>query len=200
MKRIEYRPPTAIALAVTTWVITLGTLLADLYFSFNAGSVLIAIAVCFGAYLVFIRPKLIFDEEGIEIINPLTRYEIGWQAIEIIDAKFSFFVQVNGKRIHSFAAVASGRYANLKPGGLRPFGGFFGHQVETSEVKNTGVLIEDGSIRAVESPRTDTGAGLALARHYHERFEGRGKAGNVKVDYFSVALLSAILLTATILI
>lgn len=200
MKRIEYRPPTAIAFAITTWVITLGVLAAELYVNFNPGAILLALAVCYGAYLIFIRPKVIVDGEGIEIVNPLVSYEIGWQAIEVIDARFSFFVQVNGKRIHAFAAVASGRYANLKPGGLRPFGGFFGHRVEQSEVKDTGVTVEDGSIRAVESPRTDTGAALALARHYHERFQGNGKASNVKVDYFAVVLLSALLLTATILL
>lgn len=200
MKRIEYRPPTAIAFAITTWVLTLGVLGAELYVQFNPAAILIALAVCYGAFLIFIRPKVVVDGEGIEIINPLVRYEIGWQQVEAVDARFSFFVQVNGKKIHAFAAVASGRYANLKPGGLRPFGGFFGHRVEGSEIKDTGVNVEDGSIRAVESPRSDTGAALAMARHYLERFEGSGKQGNVRVDYFSVVLLSAILLTATVLI
>lgn len=200
MKRVSYRPPTAWAFAITVWVLTLGVLAAELYYGFNAGVVLVSALVCFAAYLMFIRPKLVVSEDAIEIINPFISYYIAWHSIEVIDAKFSFFVQVNGKKIHSFAAVASGRYANLKPGGLRPFGGFFGHRVESAEIKDTGVSVEDDSIRAVESPRTDTGAALALARHYHSRAKHSTDATNdIKVDYFSIMVCVALALTATVL-
>jgi hypothetical protein len=200
MKRVSYRPPTAWAFAISVWVLTLGVLSAELYIGFNPQALLVAVLICFAAYLMFLRPRLVVDEEGIEIINPFVSYQIAWQSIEVIDAKFSFFVQVNGRKIHSFAAVASGRYANLKPGGLRPFGGFFGHRVESTEIANTGISVEDNSIRAVESPRTDTGAALALARHYHARSKPSTSATNdIKVDYFSIMVCVALALTATVL-
>jgi hypothetical protein len=200
MESVTLRPGSAYFFTGTVWFFSFGTLIADLFAGFNPAAALFSIAAAYAGYLVFFRPRIVFSEQQIEIINPFVRYEICWQSVSHVDAKFSFFVQVGNKKIHSFAAVSSGRYSNLRGGGLRPFGGFLRHQVESIEVKGYDIDQDGDSFRAVESPRSDTGAALILASQFRKRAKPNADCrNNVRVDYFGVLVLAALILTATVL-
>jgi hypothetical protein len=200
VENVTLRPGSAYFFTGLVWFFSLGTFFADLYAGFHPAVAIFCMAASYAGYLVFFRPRILMSEEAIEIINPLVHYKICWQAVDNLDAKFSFFVQVGSKKIHSFAAVSSGRYSNLRGGGLRPFGGFLRHQVEESELKGLGIDGDGESIRAVESPRSDTGAAIAMGNLFRRRAKPNPACQNeFRVDYFGILLLAALILTGTIL-
>lgn len=109
-------------------------------------------------YLIFIHPKVVFFDEGLTIVNPLTTITMGWHDVDDIDARFTMYVvnKTNGAKIHAFAAQAPGRYHS--------------RTVHPNEVK--GMRVGDsGMIRAGESPRTSSGAATAIARTRFEQFQ-----------------------------
>ncbi|GBL22614.1 hypothetical protein LBMAG10_16810 [Actinomycetes bacterium] len=112
-------------------------------------------------YLIFIHPKVIYCDEGLVIVNPMRRITLGWHEISQIDSKFTMFVmhQPTGIKFHSFAAQAPGRYhiRNVHPSEIR------------------GMKLNDsGSIKAGESPRSNSGIAIAIARTRFENFHQRG--------------------------
>jgi hypothetical protein len=109
-------------------------------------------------YLIFIHPKVVFFDEGLTIVNPLTTITMGWHDVDDIDARFTMYVvnKTSGTKIHAFAAQAPGRYHS--------------RTVHPNEVK--GMRVGDsGMIRAGESPRTSSGAATAIARTRFEQFQ-----------------------------
>lgn len=118
-------------------------------------------------YLIFIHPKVIFFDEGLTIVNPLTTITLGWHDVVEIDARFTMYVihRESGTKIHAFAAQAPGRYHS--------------RTVHPNEVK--GMRVGDsGMIRAGESPRTSSGAATAIARARLEQFERFHSHGSVE--------------------
>jgi len=118
-------------------------------------------------YLIFIHPKVIFFDEGLTIVNPLTTITLGWHDVVEIDARFTMYVihRESGVKIHAFAAQAPGRYHS--------------RTVHPNEVK--GMRVGDsGMIRAGESPRTSSGAATAIARARLEQFERFHSQGSVE--------------------
>jgi hypothetical protein len=118
-------------------------------------------------YLIFIHPKVIFFDEGLTIVNPLTTITLGWHDVVEIDARFTMYVvhRKSGAKIHAFAAQAPGRYHS--------------RTVHPNEVK--GMRVGDsGMIRAGESPRTSSGAATAIARARLEQFERFQSQGSVE--------------------
>lgn len=102
-------------------------------------------------WLVFVKPKVIFDDQSVLIVNPLNSVKAGWGAVELIDAKNSFFVRVGGKNYYAWAAPSATRYAS--------------RGIHESELKGLG-LNTDFGIRAGQSPRSQSGVALALASRY----------------------------------
>ncbi len=118
-------------------------------------------------YLIFIHPKVIFFDEGLTIVNPLTTITLGWHDVVEIDARFTMYIihRESGTKIHAFAAQAPGRYHS--------------RTVHPNEVK--GMRVGDsGMIRAGESPRTSSGAATAIARARLEQFERFHSQGSVE--------------------
>ena len=118
-------------------------------------------------YLIFIHPKVIFFDEGLTIVNPLTTITLGWHDVVEIDARFTMYIihRESGVKIHAFAAQAPGRYHS--------------RTVHPNEVK--GMRVGDsGMIRAGESPRTSSGAATAIARARWEQFERFHSQGSVE--------------------
>lgn len=118
-------------------------------------------------YLILIHPKVIFFDEGLTIVNPLTTITLGWHDVVEIDARFTMYVihRESGTKIHAFAAQAPGRYHS--------------RTVHPNEVK--GMRVGDsGMIRAGESPRTSSGAATAIARARLEQFERFHSQGSVE--------------------
>ena len=121
-------------------------------------------------YLIFLHPKVIYCDEGIVIVNPMQSITLGWDEISLIDSKFTMYVihQSSGTKYHAFAAQAPGRYhiRNVHPTEIR------------------GMKLNDsGSIKAGESPRSNSGIAIAIAR---TRFENFHQGNNIQGLNFSI--------------
>ena len=140
--------------------------------------------VMWSAYLLFIRPCIIFYDEGLTIVNPFTTHTIGWDMVESIEAQYTMGLQLRGRILRAWAAPAPGRYHSR---GLHP-----------SEVKGMKIGY-DGLIRPGESPRSDSGQASYLAKLRLEAFrEGKFQAvrPSEKANYFGIALLITFFVSA----
>jgi hypothetical protein len=101
-----------------------------------------------GIYLLLHKPSVEIFDEGVRIHNPFTTVTVGWQHVDVVEAKYSAFLQLNsGEKITIWSAQAPGRYHS--------------RTVHSSEVKGLNLT---SIIRPGESPRTDSGVVTYLCR------------------------------------
>lgn len=140
-------------------------------------------------WLLFVRPKIIFFDEGLTIVNPLTEVTIPWSAAESVDSQLAFSVRVGGKKFSAWAAPAPGRQHS--------------RTLHSSEFKGLG-LGNDGSMRLSDSPRSDSGVATFIARQRLEAFKHSDQSTPttpaIKFNYFGAALLVASLVVLTLLV
>ena len=99
-------------------------------------------------YLLLHKPSVEIFDEGVRIHNPFTTVTVGWQDVDVVEAKYSAFLQLNsGEKITIWSAQAPGRYHS--------------RTVHSSEVKGLNLT---SIIRPGESPRTDSGVVTYLCR------------------------------------
>lgn len=126
---------------------------------FTTSAVTVAWTTCFASCmgLIMYKPKIVFFDEGIEIVNPIFTYLISWDYVRGIEARYTMSIVTNdGKQIFAWAAPAPGRY----------------HSRKIHENDLRGLNIGDGgSIRSGESPRADSGVARYLAVTRLERFK-----------------------------
>jgi hypothetical protein len=142
-----------------------------------------ALLVSYIFHLIFVRPKVTYFDEGIMITNPFKEITVGWDQVQEISARYTMYILVGGKRIHAWAAQAPGRYHS--------------RTIHPTEIR--GLKIPDTfNMRPGESPRTDSGVAIQLARLRHEEFQKRGARSNCEsstvVDRGSVLTLAAIVI------
>jgi hypothetical protein len=119
------------------------------------------VLVCAFFFQIFLHPAVVFYDEGIEIINPLSRHVIGWQDVEEIETRYTMSIITPDKKgkkgkIQAFAAPAPGRYHS--------------RTIHQSEMRGLN-LKENNIIRAGDSPRTNSGAAAAIARSRIDQFK-----------------------------
>jgi hypothetical protein len=145
-------------------------------YGFNFGFVVATLwgaFICSIFYQIFIYPKVVFFDEGVEIANPFSNHLIGWQDVEQIDTRYSFSIKTFGadvetKQIYAFAAPAPGRY--------------HGRNLHQSELR--GLSIEGaGSISAGQSPRTHSGVAAVIANNKLDEFRRAGRSNLIKYSY-----------------
>lgn len=110
-------------------------------------------AVCTGAWLLFVRPKLIIGDEGVTVVNPLETIVIGWHSVAALEIKYSLTFFVDEKKVTSWVATGPGRY--------------HARTLHKTELLGLGLDkrdIENGAVRPGESPRTASGQAIALCR------------------------------------
>jgi hypothetical protein len=118
-----------------------------------------------GIYITLHRPSIEIFDEGVRINNPLSTEIVGWQDVDVVEAKYTAFLQLrDGRKVSIWCAQAPGRYHS--------------RSVHSSEVKG---LQLDGFIRPGESPRTDSGVATYLCRMRLAAFRSRG--GNDGLSY-----------------
>lgn len=122
------------------------------------------VAVSFGAYLLFVRPKVVVFDEGITIVNPLVTETFGWQEVEAVEARYTMYVEAQGRIVHAWAAPAPGRYHS--------------RTVHREDIRGT-QLGRTPLMRAGESPRTHSGVATHLARQRQTAFTRRPPATRV---------------------
>ena len=140
-------------------------------------------------WLLFVRPKIVFFDEGLTIVNPLTEVTIPWSAVDQVDSQLAFSVRAGGKKFSAWAAPAPGRQ--------------HGRTLHSSEFKGLG-LADGGSMRLSDSPRSDSGVATFIARQRLEAFKKLGGDKSAipafKFNYLGTALLVVSILILTLLV
>lgn len=153
MSNIEvFRPWSSYLLAGTVFFLTAGLcfeLVITASFHDILGGIAWGIFVSWGAYLLFIRPKVSVFDEGITITNPFVEITVGWHRVEEIDARYCMSIEVGEKLIYAWAAPAPSRY--------------HARNIHSSDVR--GLKLGDNTlIRPGESPGTHSGAATYMSR------------------------------------
>ncbi len=161
----------------------------DYGFTGGLPSITWGLFACSFFYLIFIHPKVVYSDQGLIIVNPMKEITLGWHEISEIDAKYTMYVihKPSNLKIHAFAAQAPGRYhaRNIHPTEIR------------------GIRLGDsGSIKAGESPRSNSGVAIAMARNYFENFTQVGNIPGLefstKYNYRGAAIAASLFLIALI--
>lgn len=160
-----YRPRSSYFFAGAIYILCAGIIGQSFYTEDSKGvatTTAWCLLVAYTFHLAFIRPKVTFFDEGIRITNPLREITIGWDLVEDMSARYSMYIQVDGKRIYAWAAQAPGRY--------------HARSIHPSEIR--GLKIPDAfNMRPGESPRTHSGQALALARIRFDAFQAAADRG-----------------------
>ena len=119
----------------------------------------ISTAIALGSYVLFLKPKIVFFDEGIIITNMLSEVTVGWHEVETIETRFCMSVQVDDKVIYAVAAPAPGRYHS--------------RTVHESEMRGISVPTTE-SLRPGDSPRSQSGVAAHHARSRMNDFFKRG--------------------------
>jgi hypothetical protein len=176
-----FRPRSNIFYGVGIFALCVGMTGAYFYgteFETRIAALTISSFICSIAYLLFIRPKVTFYDEGIVITNPVHEYTVGWSDIDSIEARYTMYVNIGKRKIHAWAAPAPGRY--------------HARSVHPNELKGMGIP-DLHNMRPGESPRTHSGVATHLARSRHESFaknEFRSFEFSSKFDFNGVAILA----------
>ena len=147
-----FRSKTSVVGYFVLLILLAGMNLQTIYSSdFGTSAVTLAWTTCFASCmcLIMYKPKIIFFDEGIEIVNPTSTYVISWDYVRAIEARYTMsIITDNGEQIFAWAAPAPGRYHTRK--------------IHESDLRGLN-LGENGSIRFGESPRADSGVARYLA-------------------------------------
>ena len=147
------------------------------------------IAVNTLVWLLFLRPKIVFYDEHLVIVNPFTEVVIPWGAVQAIDSHFAFSVQVGGKKYSAWAAPAPGRQHSST--------------LHSSDFKGLG-FSEKLETRLSDSPNSDSGAAAYLARTRLAEFRGQELVGatspDLKFNYLGATILLLSIVALTLLI
>jgi hypothetical protein len=154
--------------AVVAYALLAGMILQSIL-SDDSGTLITALAWCslfaLAIYITLHRPSIEIFDEGVRIHNPLSTVIVGWQDVDVVEAKYTAFLQLrDGRKVSIWCAQAPGRYHS--------------RSVHSSEIKG---LQLDGFIRPGESPRTDSGVATYLCRTRLAAFRSRG--GNDGLSY-----------------
>jgi hypothetical protein len=136
-------------------------------------------------YIVLHRPSIEIFDEGVRIHNPVSTIIVGWQDVDVIEAKYTAFLQLrDGAKIGIWCAQTPGRYHS--------------RTIHSSEIKG---LQLNGYIRPGESPRTDSGVATYLCRTRLANFRANGMSNGL--GYLSLrdnSLITALGVNALFLI
>lgn len=126
-----------------------------------ATSALVVIAISATNYSSFYKPKIIFDEDGIEIGNPLSRDFIAWSDVSDIDARWCMSITTGDRVIHAYGAPAPGRHRSRNV-----------HETEMRGIKGG----ETGFMRPARSPKSDSGVAVHIASTWRDKHAGTKSA------------------------
>lgn len=172
-----FRPKSGYIFAgMALWIVATMLYLQIIDYGFNFGLIVASIwgaLVCLICYQIFIHPKVVFFDEGVEIVNPFTHYLIGWQDVEQIDTRYTMSIKTSGesvgiKKIYAFAAPAPGRYHSRSI-----------HQSELRGLNIQGA----GSIQSGQSPRSHSGVASAIANQKIVAFQRLDRPQLVQYRY-----------------
>ena len=161
-----FRPRGSVVTAVVAYTLLAGMVLQSILTG-DLRSVLGTVGWCtffsLIIYIVLHRPSVEIFDEGVRIHNPVSTTIVGWQDVDVIEAKYTAFLQLrDGRKESIWCAQAPGRYHS--------------RTIHSSEVKG---LQLDGFIRPGESPRTDSGVATYLCRTRLANFRANGASNGL---------------------
>jgi hypothetical protein len=187
-----FRPKSGFVFAgVAFWMVSIMIYLQIIDYGFNLGliiSILWGTLICSICYQIFIYPKIVFFDEGVEIFNPFSRHLIGWQDVEQIDARYTMSIKTSAagggyRQIYAFAAPAPGRYHS--------------RNIHRSELRGLNIQSSE-SIQTGQSPRSHSGVASAIA---NQKLVGFRKLNQPKlVQYQYVSNKIALWMNSTLLV
>ncbi|MGB3414452.1 MAG: hypothetical protein WBA28_07010 [Microbacteriaceae bacterium] len=192
-KAIILRSTFGIWISIISWVIAVGVVISFFYAPDSSQLILyiwpIAL-VCLLVWVMFWRPKLIIDEELIQVINPLTEYRLNFSAVNRIDTKYTLTLFTAEHKITVWSAPAPSRYAILRMAKVEGQ-----HLPESSYVAN--------SIRPGDLPSSESGSAAIIVRRIWESKRDNNlltETPQVAIRYnWYWVLAAAVLLLATVI-
>lgn len=146
-------------------------------------------AVVTFVWLLFIRPKIVFHDDHLVIVNPFTEVTIPWGVVQEIESHFAFSVRVGGKKYSAWAAPAPSRQ--------------HGGTLHSSDFKGLG-FSENLEMRLSDSPKSDSGAAAYLARTWMATFESQEGVTktppSLKFNYLGASIMLVSIVALTVLI
>ena len=108
------------------------------------------------ASAAYVRPKIIFFDEGLTIINPIETYTLSWKSVQGVDARLTLMIYTREKRISAWAATGPTPRQARRATRL--------DKIEAIDPRTLG--LERGvQIGPADLPESDTGAAAAIARY-----------------------------------
>ncbi len=178
-----FRPRTNLNLAVFGVVICGLFTWSNFYDASTASKIassLVALFALISIYIFLVRPKIVFGDEGMIIVNPLHEYTIAWSDVLMIDTRWALTVETTEFKVYAWAATASGRKRR---------------SIHHTEVRGLDID-QGGSIRTADSPFTDSGAAAFRLRAKLKKFqEGKieqslATSKQSQFQLFSLALIA----------
>ena len=172
-----FRPKSGYIFAgMAFWIVATMLYLQIIDYGLNFGLIIASIwgaLVCLIGYQIFIHPKVVFFDEGVEIVNPFTHHLIGWQDVEQIDTRYTMSIKTHGegvgtKQIYAFAAPAPGRYHS--------------RSIHQSELRGLNIQ-SAGSIQSGQSPRSHSGVASAIANQKLVNFRSIDQSKYISYRY-----------------
>jgi hypothetical protein len=179
---ITFRPRSAIVLASLALVINILFVFQVIFYgdgTWLAQAGVIATTATL-AWLLFLKPKVLVFDEGINIVNPFITATIGWAEVDEIETRYGLTIYSGEAKIVAWAAPAPGRYRRRTV-----------HAVDVKGINYD----RDFGLRPGDLPNSHSGAAAHVARTRRAQFERTATAASAKrsgsVDKLGIALLSA---------
>jgi hypothetical protein len=112
-KENVFRPKGNFAWA-TVAILLVGLYLAQVIFfpvenSINWIEFAVGAFVVIAAFLIWVKPKLVFNDDHLVVVNPLSQVTIAYKDIDDLDTKWSLRINHRGKRTRVWVAPANGK-------------------------------------------------------------------------------------------
>ena len=128
------------------------------------------------SWLLFLRPRLVFGENALEIVNPFRTITLAYGEINDLNTRYNLTIQVGARRFAVWVAPAPTRYSSRGIG--------------KQDVRGLGIDAA-GSIRAADSPRSASGVAAYLLRTRIEAADGKSTSNSgeasVAFNYWGAA-------------
>jgi hypothetical protein len=140
-------------------------------------------AIDIAVWVFFINPRIKFDDDRVEVINPLRIFRADWGAVEGFETKFGLAFVTKGKKFVAWSAPAPSR---------REVRRITRHDLKGTSLENQ-TFVEPGLIQGFES-------GSALWQLEQVRATNAAETGTVKVstNWLSLVALLAVAILAYI--
>lgn len=114
-----YRPRTSAWWLVAVWVLLVAATVSEVVAQGTGavpGAVPWAVAGAVVAYLVFWRPRVVVDDDGVLVVNPVRTVRVPWAALIDVRTQYAFTVVTPHGLVRAWAAPGPGRHELARVG------------------------------------------------------------------------------------